>query len=215
MKKIIIVLSGGMDSTTLLYYALNLKYEVVAISFDYGQKHRKELDYARATCKENNLQHKIVDLSILNDLAPSSLTRDLPLPEGHYTIENMKSTVVPNRNMVMLSLAISYAIGINADEVWYGAHAGDHTIYPDCRPAFQKAMIQAAALCDWHPVKIVAPFMCWTKGDIAILGTDLGVDYSKTWTCYNGGDIPCGKCASCIEREEALIEMRNYEIHPE
>jgi 7-cyano-7-deazaguanine synthase len=206
-KKIVVILSGGMDSTTLLCYALKQGKDVVALSFDYGQKHRKELEYARNTCIETSTPHKVVDLSILNDLAPSSLTRaDQPVPEGHYAAENMKATVVPNRNMVMLSLAVSYAIGVGATEVWYGAHAGDHTIYPDCRPDFLEAMINAALLCDWHPITIAAPFLNLSKGDIAKIGKDLGLDYSKTWTCYNGREKPCGKCGACVERKEALTE---------
>ncbi|MEN6454863.1 MAG: 7-cyano-7-deazaguanine synthase QueC [Prolixibacteraceae bacterium] len=205
--KIVVVLSGGMDSTTLLYHALNLKHEVLALSFDYGQKHRKELDYARLTCKENNLSHKVVDLSALNELVASCLTRpDWQVPEGHYAAENMKATVVHNRNMVMLSLAVAYAIGQEAESVWYGAHSGDHTIYPDCRPDFLKAMINAALLCDWHPITIAAPFLNLSKGDIAKIGKDLGLDYSKTWTCYNGREKPCGKCGACVERKEALTE---------
>jgi len=204
-QKAVVILSGGMDSTTLLYDVVNQGYEVHALSFDYGQKHRKELEMAQRTTEKLGIKHKIIDLRALNEVAPSALTRDdWDVPEGYYNDENMKQTVVPNRNMVMLSLATAYAIGIRADKLFYGAHAGDHTIYPDCRKEFVEAMKKAIGLADWHKVELEAPYLDMDKGDIAIRGKELGVDYSLTWTCYKGQEKACGKCGSCRERLEAF-----------
>jgi|TARA_R100000656_G_C3954589_1_gene128966 7-cyano-7-deazaguanine synthase len=205
MKKAVVILSGGMDSTTLLYDAKHDGYDVSAISFNYGQKHKKELNVATKTCSKLDINHKILDLSVLNLLAPSALTReDWDVPEGHYADENMKQTVVPNRNMVMLSLATSYAIAKKADCLFYGAHAGDHDIYPDCRKEFVDAMIKTIKLADWHRVQLVAPYLDIDKGAIVKIGKTLEVDYSLTWTCYKGRELACGKCGSCVERLEAF-----------
>jgi len=204
-EKIVVILSGGMDSTTLLYDVLKQGYDVNALSFDYNQKHCKELNFAEKTCKKLNINHKVINLSVLGELAPSSLTRkDWEVPEGYYTDENMKQTVVPNRNMIMLSLAGAYAIGIKATKIFYGAHAGDHDIYPDCRKEFIDAMRNVLTLCDWNKVELEAPYWNLDKGDIAIRGKELNVDYSLTWTCYKGKELACGKCGSCIERLEAF-----------
>lgn len=204
MQKAVIILSGGMDSTTLLYQ-INKEYDVHALSFNYGQKHTKELNVATKTCNKLNINHKIFDLSVLNEIAPSALTRnEWQVPEGHYTDENMKQTVVPNRNMVMLSLATSYAIAKKADCLFYGAHAGDHDIYPDCRKEFVDAMINAIKLADWHQVQLVAPYLNIDKGAIVKIGKTFKVDYSLTWTCYKGKELACGKCGSCVERLEAF-----------
>ncbi len=158
-KKAVLILSGGMDSTTLLYDLISQKYEVHAITFNYHQKHSNEIACAEKICKKLGIPHKIVDISVLNELAPSCLTRDQwDVPEGNYADDNMKQTVVPNRNMVFLSLAASYAIGIGANHLFYAAHAGDHTIYPDYRPAFISAMGTAFHLCDWNDVVLEAPY---------------------------------------------------------
>jgi len=205
MQKAVVVLSGGMDSTTLLYDVLKQVFEVSAVSFDYNQKHKKELQMAKETCNSLNIPHKIISLSVLNDIAPSALTRDdWDIPEGHYAGENMKETVVPNRNMVMLSLATSYAIGIKAKYLFYGVHSGDHAIYPDCRPDFYNYMQAAIMRADWNEVLLRAPYVNIDKGDIVIKGKELNVDYSKTWTCYKGKGKACGKCGSCVERLEAF-----------
>jgi len=204
-ERTVIILSGGLDSTTLLYDIVYQGFEVFPISFNYNQKHKRELECAKATCQKLHLEHKIVDLSILNDLAPSALTRDdWKVPEGYYTDENMKQTVVPNRNMVMLSLATAYAIGIGARKLFYGAHSGDHTIYPDCRPEFIKALSEAIALADWQPIQLLAPYSNIDKGDIVKRGLELGVDYSLTHTCYAGEEVACGVCGACQERLEAF-----------
>ena len=208
-EKVVAIMSGGMDSVTLVYDLVNQGYDVNVLSFDYNQKHKKELQCAKKTCEKLNLPHKIANLKILNEIAPSALTRkDWKVPEGNYADENMKQTVVPNRNMVMLSLAVSYAIGLGAKKVFYGAHAGDHTIYPDCRLEFVEAMQKAVSLCDWKKVKLVAPYLKKDKGDIAKKGKDLNVDYSLTWTCYKGGKKACGVCGSCSERLEAFAKAK-------
>ena len=203
--KSVVVLSGGLDSTTVLYGEKRIAEEVFAISFDYGQRHKKELDMAKATCEKLGINHKIIDLSCIKELVSNScLTSDKEVPEGNYTDENMKSTVVPNRNMIMASIAIAYAINIDADTVALGVHAGDHAIYPDCRPEFIEALKNIAAVCDYKIIDILTPFLLWDKSEIVKRGIELGVDYSLTWTCYKGLDKPCGKCGSCAERAEAF-----------
>ncbi|MFA4849535.1 MAG: 7-cyano-7-deazaguanine synthase QueC [Methanoregula sp.] len=206
-RNAVIILSGGMDSTTLLYDLIEKKYTIHAVTFDYGQKHKKEISSATKTCERLKIPQKIIDANVLNDLAPSSLTRaDWKVPEGNYADDNMKQTVVPNRNMVLLSLAAAFAIGIKANHLFYGAHSGDHAIYPDCRPAFVNAMTTAFHLCDWNDLTLVAPYLQMSKGDIVKRGLSLGVDYSNTWTCYKGGEKSCGKCGSCDERLAAFRE---------
>lgn len=212
MKKAVVVFSGGMDSTTLLYKVIDEGYDACTISFDYGQKHKKELDFAQQTCHELGVKNIIVSLEVLNSLAPSALTRkEWDVPEGHYADENMKQTVVPNRNMVMLSLATSYAISKKARFLFYGVHSGDHAIYPDCRPDFYSRMRAAIMRADWHEVLLKAPFIMMDKGDIVIEGKKLKVNYKLTWTCYQGKEKACGKCGSCVERLEAFekADMRD------
>lgn len=205
--KTVIVLSGGMDSTTLLYKLLAEGKEVAAISFNYGQRHSRELEQAANTCKALGVQHKIVSLAPLQELiSNSSLTGDIEVPEGHYEAENMKLTVVPNRNMIMASIAIGWAVNLDYDEVALGVHAGDHAIYPDCRPAFVEALAQIAQVANFKPIGIYTPFLYVDKGDIAIEGKALGVDYGLTHTCYKGEEIPCGKCGACQERAEAFAK---------
>jgi len=207
MEKAVVILSGGMDSTTLLYDIVSRfgAENTYAISFDYGQRHKRELNLALESCNKLGVVRHILDLRCLNEVAPSALTRDVEMPEGRYDDENMKQTVVPNRNMVMLSLATAYAIGIGATKLYYGPHAGDHAIYPDCRPEFIAALKEAIRLCDWKEVELLAPYSNMDKGDIVILGLKLSVDYSLTNTCYNPkGDKACGKCGACSERIEAF-----------
>lgn len=205
--KAVLILSGGMDSTTLLYYMLKvLKMEVFPISFNYGQRHLRELSAAMLTCSRLGLKHRIADLSQITKLiSNSALTNpEIAMPEGNYNDESMKLTVVPNRNMILLSVAIGYAINVGAGHVFYGAHAGDHTIYPDCRPEFVTAMQLVAGLSDWTPIKLQAPFLHLDKGDILERGLLLDVDYGLTWTCYAGREKACGKCGACRERLEAF-----------
>lgn len=203
--KTILVYSGGMDSTTLLYQLLHEGKEVKCISYNYGQRHVRELEMAKKTCEKLGVEHKIVDMAFMKDVASnSSLTGDIPTPHGHYEAENMKLTVVPNRNMIMASIAIGWAVNLDYDEVALGVHSGDHAIYPDCRPAFVEALKNIAAVANFKPIRIYAPFLYIDKGDIATLGRNLLVDYSLSHTCYEGTEVPCGLCGACQERQEAF-----------
>lgn len=203
--KTVCILSGGMDSTTLLYQLINEGKEVKAISFDYGQKHRRELEQAEKTCKKLGIGHEIINMSFLKDIVSNSaLTGDIEVPHGHYEDENMKLTVVPNRNMIMASIAIGWAVNLDFDEIALGVHAGDHAIYPDCRPEFVWSLKSIALVANFKSIDVYTPFLNLDKGDIAIIGQKLGVDYSLTHTCYEGTAVPCGKCGACQERKEAF-----------
>ncbi|MCY4471730.1 MAG: 7-cyano-7-deazaguanine synthase QueC [Kistimonas sp.] len=205
-RKAVVVYSGGMDSFTVLHHVRALGYNAAAISFNYGQRHSRELECAAKVSAGLGIEHKIVDLSsiagIFGDSALTSTGTDVP--EGNYGTENMKQTVVPNRNMVMLSLAVSYALSKKADVVFYGAHAGDHVLYPDCRPEFVEAINGVTRLCDWQPVKVEAPWLHASKADILRRGLAMELDYSDTWTCYNGRKHSCGRCSACLERLQAF-----------
>lgn len=204
--KTVLLLSGGMDSTTLLYFLQDIGHEVHCLSFDYNQRHKKELEAAQEITRITQTPYKIVDITSINELINnSSLTNpDQEVPHGHYEDESMKQTVVPNRNMILLSLAIAHAVNINASNVAYAAHAGDHEIYPDCRPIFFSRMEDVAKIANYQPIHIMAPFLHLTKKEIAQIGKKLGVPFELTWTCYEGKETPCGKCGSCTERQEAL-----------
>ncbi|GLX86400.1 7-cyano-7-deazaguanine synthase [Thalassotalea loyana] len=204
-EKVVVIYSGGMDSFTVLNRALRDGKEVYALTFDYGQKHVKEIDYARAVCQELNIEHKVIDITAINQLlAGSSLTDDIEIPEGHYEEESMKSTVVPNRNMILLSLAVGYAVSKEASQVYYGAHSGDHAIYPDCRPEFVQKMSDVCQIANYEPVTIYCPYLDNDKIEILTDGLKMGLDYGKSWTCYNGREEACGKCGACQERLEAF-----------
>lgn len=187
MSKVVVVLSGGMDSATLLYKVLADGHEVDALSVNYSQRHSRELYCAEDLCKHLGIPWTCVDLTGLSTVLKGSSQSDpnVEVPEGHYEEPSMKKTVVPNRNMLLLATATAHCISIGYDAVAYGAHAGDHAIYPDCRKEFVLAMGEALQLCDYSKVKLIAPFLGMDKGDIAILGGALGVPYEKTWTCYN------------------------------
>ena len=204
--KTVLIYSGGLDSTVLLYHLLAEGKEVRALSVDYGQRHACELDRAAAICAARQVPFQRADLSGIRPLlAGSSLTSpDIPVAEGHYTEASMKSTVVPNRNMLLLALATSYALSSGAAEVAYAAHHGDHAIYPDCRPEFAEAMATAIGLCDWESVRLSRPFVDWSKADIVKRGAELGVPFEQTWSCYKGDTVHCGRCGTCIERREAF-----------
>jgi 7-cyano-7-deazaguanine synthase len=204
--KTIIVYSGGLDSTVLLYHLRATGQEVHALSVDYGQRHRCELARAASICESLGIPHSTADLSAIQPLlAGSSLTSpEIEVAEGHYTEASMKSTVVPNRNMLFLALATAQALSIGAGQVAYAAHSGDHAIYPDCRNAFADAMAAAIRLADWNTVELVRPFVDWTKADIVRRGGELGVPFEQTWSCYKGGERHCGRCGTCIERREAF-----------
>lgn len=208
MKKTVVVLSGGMDSVTLLYKVVSESYDprnVKALSFNYGQRHSKELDMAKATCAKLGVEHKIIDLTNLKELlSGSALTDNIEVPEGHYADENMKATVVPNRNSIMANIAIGWAVALGYDRVALGVHAGDHAIYPDCRPVFIKALSVLAEVANYKAIEIYTPFLYFSKGGIISAGKQFNVDYSLSWTCYKGGEKACGKCGSCVERREAF-----------
>lgn len=202
---VVVIYSGGMDSYTLLHLARERGYQVHALSFNYGQRHVRELECARSVCEALGIPHKVIDIRAMSEvMAGSSLTSDIEVPEGHYEEDSMKATVVPNRNMILLSLATGYAVNAGAGAVWYGAHGGDHAIYPDCRPEFVEKMDAVCRVANYEPVGIEAPFMTMDKGQILAEGLRLGLDYSQTWTCYNGLKQACGRCGSCVERLEAF-----------
>jgi 7-cyano-7-deazaguanine synthase len=204
-QKIVVIFSGGMDSFTVLNKTIEKGYEVFALSFNYGQRHVKELECAKEICAKLNVAHKIVDISAINQIiGGSALTDDIAVPEGHYESENMKQTIVPNRNMILLSMAVGYAVSIEAEKVYYGAHSGDHAIYPDCRPEFVEKMNAVCQIANYEAVEIVTPYLYKSKIAILTDGLAMGLDYSDTWTCYNGREQACGKCGACQERLEAF-----------
>lgn len=212
METCAVILSGGMDSSTLLHHAVDIygKKNVTALTFQYGQRHWCEILSARDQANLFPVTHEIHKISVLGQLTNNSaLTGDTPVPHGHYEEESMKDTVVANRNMVLLSLAMSYCMNHKITNLWYGAHGGDHAIYPDCRPEFLEMMQKLALIADWHSVALQAPFLTLDKAGILKTGFQLGVDYSKTWTCYEGSRDKgaCGKCGACQERLEAFEKV--------
>ncbi len=195
-----------MDSITLLY---DHKDEIaLGISFDYGSNHNaREIPFAKMHCERLGIKHITINLDFMHQYFKSSLLDGAEaIPEGHYADDNMKSTVVPFRNGIMLSIAIGIAESNNLDQVFIANHGGDHTIYPDCRPEFINAIDAAATAGTYNNVKVVAPYTKITKSDIARIGKKLGIDYTETWSCYKGGEVHCGKCGTCVERKEALAE---------
>ena len=206
------ICSGGMDSATLVAYMKEQDYDQTIISFNYGQRHKKELTSAAAIAKLFGAEHHIVDISTIQPLLRGSSQTDssVPVPEGHYSEDNMKLTVVPNRNAIMLSIAYGAAVAVGAKVLAYGAHAGDHFIYPDCRPEFVEKLSEALALGNVGfadaSLKLIAPFSQFSKGDILRFGLARGVPYDLTWTCYKGGDLACGRCGCCVERLQAFSE---------
>lgn len=195
-----------MDSVTLLY---DYKDRIaLAVSFDYGSNHNaREIPFARLHCERLGIEHLVIPLSFMGQYFKSSLLEGADaIPEGHYADENMKSTVVPFRNGIMLSVAVGLAESRNLKYVMMANHGGDHTIYPDCTPAFVDAFSQAAQAGTFVGIQLLSPYTNITKADIARRGKALGIDYSETWSCYKGGARHCGKCGTCVERREALAE---------
>lgn len=204
------VVSGGLDSVTLAHHLhAALDMDVHLLSIDYGQRHRKEIDSARRAAARLGARHDVIDLtSVTGLIASSSLTGDRDVPDGHYAEQTMRATVVPNRNMMMLSIAVSVAVSEGAQYVATGVHGGDHFIYPDCRPEFIAAA-NAAALTGNIGFGsgfrgILAPFVHMDKAWIAGEAARLGVPIEETWSCYKGGEIHCGRCGTCVERLEAM-----------
>lgn len=202
----VVIYSGGMDSFTVLHRALREGLCVHALSFDYGQRHARELDTARQVCESLELPHQVIDIRAIHSLIDNSaLTNpDHTMPQGDYAADNLRATVVPNRNMILLSLAIAKAVNIGAERVDYGAHGGDHILYPDCRPEFVEAMNQVAGIANFEPVTLHAPYLYTSKSDILREGLAMGLDYRQTWTCYEGRELACGVCGSCRERLAAF-----------
>ena len=204
MKDSVLILSGGMDSTTMLYdYQERIG---LAVSFDYGGNHNaKEIPFAAWHCGHLGIEHIVLPLAFMADYFKSSLLEGAEaIPEGSYDEENMKSTVVPFRNGIMLSVAAGLAESRGFKYVMMANHGGDHTIYPDCRPEFVQAMSEAMRLGTFPGIELLAPYTHLSKADIAKRGKSFGIDYSKTWSCYKGGDKHCGRCGTCVERKEAL-----------
>jgi len=201
-------MSGGIDSSTLAYYLKDKGHEVKALTFNYGQKHDNEIDAAAKICVEAEIPWKLVDISAVKYLLDSALTNDKrKIPEGHYADKNMESTVVPNRNMIMLSIAAGYAKSIGFDYIAFAAHGGDHFIYPDCRPGFVDILTAAIRSAFGHSddaPKLIAPFVDFDKTDIVRMGHMLKVPFKITWSCYKGRVKHCGKCGTCVERKEAF-----------
>ncbi len=205
-KDSVIILSGGMDSVTLLHYR---KEDIaLAVSFDYGSNHNaREIECARYQCSLLGIEHLVIPLDFMGKYFRSSLLEGADkIPEGHYSSENMKSTVVPFRNGIMLSVACGLAESRGLHHVMMANHGGDHAIYPDCRPEFVDAMSDAMRLGTYDGITIVAAFTNISKSDIARIGKSLGVDYSHTYSCYKGEEKHCGKCGTCVERKEAMME---------
>ena len=212
----IIIYSGGLDSTTLLYE--ERERIALAVTFDYGSNHAaREIACARWHCEHLGIEHIVIDLGFIGKYFESSLTSGADaIPEGNYDDENMRSTVVPFRNGIMLSVACGLAESRGLKRVLIANHGGDHAIYPDCRPEFVKAMDAAMTAGTYEGVKLAAPYTNITKGDIVKRGIALGIDYSKTYSCYRGKELHCGRCGTCRERKEAfaeagIIDPTNYE----
>ena len=203
-KDSLIIVSGGMDSITLLY---DRKDSIaLALSFDYGSNHNsREIPYAQLHCQRLGIRHIVIPLDFMHQYFTSSLLEGAEaIPDGHYADKNMKSTVVPFRNGIMLSVAIGIAESNGLKKVLIANHGGDHAIYPDCRPDFISAINKAAMSGTYLNVEVDAPYTNISKTDIARRGAALGIDYSETWSCYKGGAVHCGTCGTCVERKEAL-----------
>ena len=214
MKDSVIIVSGGMDSVTMLHeYRDRI---AVGISFDYGSNHNaREIPFARMHCERLGIKHIVISLDFMNRYFKSSLLEGADaVPDGHYADENMKSTVVPFRNGIMLSIAVGIAESNGLRYVMMANHGGDHSIYPDCRREFVCAFDAAAKAGTYVGAGILAPYTGITKADIARRGKEMGLDYSETWSCYKGGDVHCGRCGTCVERREALAEAGIEDTSP-
>ena len=214
MKDSLIVLSGGLDSTTMLY---EYQYRIgMAVSFHYGSNHNdRELEFAKMHCERLGIPHLVIRLPFIKQFFKSSLLEGADaIPEGNYDDENMKSTVVPFRNGIMLAIVAGLAETYGLKHVMMANHGGDHTIYPDCRPAFVEAMSAAIAAGTYEGITLKTPYTNITKGEIARKGKALGIDYTQTWSCYKGGAVHCGKCGTCRERKEALAAAGIEDLTP-
>jgi 7-cyano-7-deazaguanine synthase len=210
--KCVLILSGGIDSSTLLYHLISQGYSVYCLTFVYGQRHEREVKHAKLIAEKakqcGEVRHMVVDISSIHNLiSHGALTGIEEVPKDFYTEETQRRTIVPNRNMIFLSIAAGYAVKIGAGEVYYAAHKSDYSIYPDCRKEFVKALDTAVYLGNlWNPVEIKAPFVDMTKTEVVALGLKLRVPYELTWSCYAGSERPCLECGTCLERTEAFLE---------
>jgi len=204
--KVVVLLSGGMDSVSALYEAHSQHEVLASLSFHYGSKHNdSEIPFAVFHSEKLRIPHRVISLGFIGDTFKSDLLKSGgAIPEGHYTAENMKSTVVPFRNGIMLSIAAGLAESFGGEAVVIAAHSGDHAIYPDCRADFMGSMAAAIRLGTDAQIEVIRPFIAMTKADIAKRGAELGVNFLKTWSCYKGGEIHCGECGTCVERREAF-----------
>lgn len=210
--RVVVVHSGGLDSSVLLAHYARTGLDVRALAVHYGQRHHVELDAGERFARRLRIPRTVINVPLWH-LTPGNALTDptVDVPHGHYADDSMRATVVPNRNMVLLSLAIAHAAAIDAGCVAYGAHAGDHAVYPDCREPFAEAMARAAAVCHYQPIALLRPFLTWSKADIVAAGARLGVPFELTWSCYEGTDEPidraahCGACGTCVERREAFV----------
>ncbi len=196
-----------MDSVTLAHKVAQEHELIGLVSFNYGQRHLKELDFARTCADDLGVEHIVIDISgIGRQLSGSALTDDVAVPDGHYAEETMRITVVPNRNAIMLAIAFGIAAARGAEAVATAVHGGDHFIYPDCRPGFTEAfeIMQRQALAGVADVRLYTPYVHTDKAAIAAEGVRLGVDYTRSWSCYKGGETHCGRCGTCVERREAF-----------
>lgn len=203
-----VVLSGGMDSTTAAAHYHHNGSQLLMVTVDYGQRHRKEISSAEAVARYYSAEHIVVDLRSLGSALTGSALTDstVAVPDGHYAEASMKATVVPNRNAILANVAVGIALSRRATVLALGTHAGDHFIYPDCRPEFIDALGNLVQVANegMFPPRIEAPFLYWSKSDIARHGTELGAPLHITWSCYKGGDQHCGVCGTCYERREAF-----------
>lgn len=205
--KTIVICSGGLDSVSLAHMVADQHTLTRLVSFDYGQRHRKELDYAARAATRLGVPHDIIDMRPIGAaLTGSALTDNIDVPDGHYAEETMKITVVPNRNAIMLAIAFGVAAANKDDAVATAVHGGDHFIYPDCRPAFTQAfeVMQKAALDGYADVSLYTPFVHRSKADIVTEGAKHNTPFADTWSCYKGGAYHCGRCGTCVERREAF-----------
>jgi 7-cyano-7-deazaguanine synthase len=205
--KAVVLLSGGMDSVTALYAAAKDHEVVAALSFDYGSKHNhRELPMAQWHAANLGTTHTIIDLAfVAKHFASGLLQGGGEIPRGHYEELTMKQTVVPFRNGIMLSVAAGFAESCGAEALVIAAHAGDHAIYPDCRETFMRPMEEAIEQGTYARIRVLRPFIAMDKAGIAAKGAELGVDFSRTWSCYVGGEVHCGECGTCVERREAFL----------
>ncbi|MBT1158492.1 7-cyano-7-deazaguanine synthase QueC [Aminobacter anthyllidis] len=215
----LVICSGGLDSVSLAHKVATEQKLIGLLSFDYGQRHKKELGFAAMCAKRLGVPHQIVDIrDVGRNLSGSALTDNVDVPDGHYAEDSMRITVVPNRNAIMLAIAFGVAAAQQADAVATAVHGGDHFIYPDCRPAFIDAFqtMQNHALAGYADIRLYAPYVNMSKADIVSEGAKYATPFEATWSCYKGGARHCGRCGTCVERREAfdlagIADRTNYE----